>query len=96
VVGYDPAAGSVAKQELPALEVADNSYEAARGADCVILCTGWGEFRDIDFMKLAEVVAFPILVDGRNFFDPDAALAAGFTYYSMGRPTVSPGAGAAG
>jgi UDPglucose 6-dehydrogenase len=96
VVGYDPSAGSSAKQEMPSLEVAHNAYEAARGAHCVILCTGWEEFGEIDFTKLAEVVAFRILVDGRNFFDPDAALAAGFTYYSMGRPTVSPGAGGAG
>jgi UDPglucose 6-dehydrogenase len=90
VVGFDPRAGAEAAREVPELELAESVYDAATGAHCVVVCTAWEEFRGIDLEKLGEVVAFRLIVDGRNFLDPDAVVAAGFSYHPMGRPSVGP------
>ena len=52
----------------------------------MVVCTEWDEFRTIDLAKLKEVVAYPIIVDGRNLFDYDQVEPAGFIYYPTGRP----------
>ena len=85
VVGYDPRAASEAAKEVPDLELAESAYDAADGAHCLVLCTAWQEFRELDLEKLGELVAFRLIVDGRNFLDPQDVVAAGFTYHSMGR-----------
>jgi UDPglucose 6-dehydrogenase len=87
VVGYDPQVSDVTS-EVPGLEQANDAYAAAAGADCVVLCTDWPEFRAIDLWRLRDVMAYPIFVDGRNLLDPEQMRAAGFTYYSAGRPVV--------
>jgi UDPglucose 6-dehydrogenase len=87
VVGYDPQVSDVTS-EVPGLEQAHDPYAAAAGADCVVLCTDWPEFRAIDLWRLRDVMAYPIFVDGRNLLDPEQMRAAGFTYYSAGRPVV--------
>ena len=76
-------------RDRPGLQLAEDPYDAARGAHCVVVSTEWQEFRDLDLGKLAELVAFPILVDARNFLDPEEFVAAGFTYYAMGRPAIA-------
>jgi UDPglucose 6-dehydrogenase len=86
VVGYDPKAGESAKNDLPALEVAADAYEAATGAHCVIVCTEWPEFRTLDLDTLAGVMAYPLVVDGRNMFSPAAMSKAGLWYFPTGRP----------
>ncbi len=91
VVGHDPQANGPARSELPELSTTDNVYDAVRGAHCVVVCTAWSEYRDLDLEKLAELVEFRILVDGRNLFEPARVVAAGFQYQAMGRPPV-PGA----
>jgi UDPglucose 6-dehydrogenase len=90
VVGYDPRATANAKAEVPELEVAMDPYDAATEADCVVLCTEWGEFRALDLERLRDVMASPIVVDGRNLFDPATMQRLGFTYYPTGRPPVTP------
>jgi UDPglucose 6-dehydrogenase len=90
VIGFDPKAAATAKAEVPELEIADDPYAAAEGAHCVVLCTEWPEFRDLDLAKLRDIMAQPSLVDGRNLLDPAAAVHAGFTYHPMGRPTARP------
>ena len=86
VVGFDPKAMSAAKTEEPKISVAPDLYEAVAGAHCLVLCTEWPEFADIDFGRVRELVAFPVLIDGRNFFDAERVIAAGFSYYPTGRP----------
>jgi UDPglucose 6-dehydrogenase len=86
VVACDPRAAPGAKEELPELEIAPDAYEAATGAHCVVLATEWDEFRGIDLVRLRDVMAYPVLVDGRNAFDPVDVVAAGFAYYPTGRP----------
>jgi UDPglucose 6-dehydrogenase len=88
VVGYDPKAGANAKAELAELEIVDDLYEAAAGAHCIVVCTEWDELEGIDLEHLRSVMAYPIIVDGRNVFEPAAMAAAGFTYLPTGRPPV--------
>jgi UDPglucose 6-dehydrogenase len=88
VVGFDPHAMANAKAEVPALEVATDPYDAAAGAHCIVVCTGWDDFRNLDLHLLREAMSYPLVVDGRNLFDPDEMRAAGFTYIPTGRPPV--------
>jgi UDPglucose 6-dehydrogenase len=87
VVGCDPSAAGPAKEELAELRVVDDPYEAASGAHCLVLATEWEEYRRLDLGALAGVMAYPVIVDGRNALDRDAVLGAGFSYYGMGRPS---------
>lgn len=86
VVGYDPQAGANAKTELPELEIATDAYEAAQGAHCLVMCTGWDEFRALDLRQVKDRLAYPIVVDGRNFFDPIEMKELGFVHHGTGRP----------
>ena len=87
VVGYDPRASETASDAMSELEVAADPYVAATGAECVVVCTEWEEFRELDLARLASLMHRPILVDGRNFLDPWRAVAAGLEYIPMGRPS---------
>jgi UDPglucose 6-dehydrogenase len=89
VVGCDPQAAANAKSEIADLEVVPDPYEAAEGAHCVVMCTEWPQFKELDMGRLKDLLAYPIVVDARNVWEPAAMEQAGFTYYSMGRP--SPG-----
>ena len=86
---YDPAAMEHARRLLPAqVGYAANPYEAATGADALLILNDWKEFATMELERLRKVMAYPIVVDGRNLYDPAAMSAAGFTYYSIGRPAV--------
>jgi UDPglucose 6-dehydrogenase len=63
----------------------DTAQELASDADALVLVTEWREFYDLDLAALAGLMANPILVDGRNFFVPETATAAGFDYSGIGR-----------
>ena len=89
VVGYDPQATDNARIALPQLVAAANAYEAARDAHCLVVCTAWEEFLELDLARLKDVMAQPAMVDGRNLFEPEVVVAAGFTYASVGRWTPS-------
>jgi UDPglucose 6-dehydrogenase len=64
---------------------APSALEAADGAEALVIVTGWPEFRTVDLTALRDRMAHPIVVDGRNLFDPDAMRTAGFTYRGVGR-----------
>jgi UDPglucose 6-dehydrogenase len=68
-----------------ALTLADDPYEAARGADALVLVTEWHELRSPDFAKLRERMRGNALFDGRNQWSPDAARREGFIYRGIGR-----------
>ena len=68
--------------------MAADPYAAAEGAACVVLCTEWAEFRDLDLPRLKGVMMQPAMVDGRNLLDPDALEAAGFSYHPVGRAST--------
>lgn len=88
VVGCDPQAGAAALAEVAGLELADDAYAAAQGAHCVVVSTEWPEYRELDLIRLKQLMAIPIIVDGRNLFDPEKVGDAGFTYFPTGRPPV--------
>jgi UDPglucose 6-dehydrogenase len=88
VVGYDPEARDGAKREVPQMKVVDDAYDAVADAHCVVLATEWDEFARLDLAKMRELMAYPIVVDARNLFDPAEMAQAGFVYYPTGRPTT--------
>jgi UDPglucose 6-dehydrogenase len=91
VVAYDPAAIERAREVLdPAVEFASNPYEAATGADALLILTEWEEFTTLDLQRLRKQLKYPIIIDGRNLYHPDAMAEQGFTYYSVGRVPALP------
>ena len=85
VVGYDPVANERAREVLPEIETTTSAIEALDGADAAILVTEWPEFAELDWSDAANRMANPLLIDGRNFLDPERLRAAGFTYEGIGR-----------
>jgi UDPglucose 6-dehydrogenase len=85
VVGYDPVANERAREVLPEIETTTSAIEALDGADAAILVTEWPEFAEIDWTDAAKRMTNPLLIDGRNFLDPERLRAAGFTYEGIGR-----------
>jgi UDPglucose 6-dehydrogenase len=67
------------------IQYCDSVQELAEGADALVLVTEWKEFRDLNLPDLARRMARPVLVDGRNLFEPEAARQAGFDYSGVGR-----------
>jgi len=86
---YDPKAMENMKElfpeDQPGLFYMDSPYKAAEGANALLLVTEWEEFEHIDLNKIKQDMANPILVDGRNLFDPEKVRNLGFEYYSIGR-----------
>jgi UDPglucose 6-dehydrogenase len=86
---YDPHAMdtfAAVVPRSPQTTYCGSPYEAAQGAHAVVILTEWEEFRTLDLTRLREVVALPVIIDGRNMLDPGTARAAGFDYASFGRP----------
>ena len=87
VRAYDPVAAGVAREIFrERVEIVDDPYAAAEGADALFLVTEWAEFRRPDFDRLKRSMREPVLFDGRNIWDRDKVKAAGFRYHCIGRP----------
>ena len=82
---YDPVAMDKAKMILKDVEYGKNPYLVAEGSNALVIVTEWGEFRDLDLAKIKDLLANPIIVDGRNIFDPVKMKKLGFVYKSIGR-----------
>ncbi len=85
VRGYDPAAMERARMLLPDVEYTADAYELAAGADALVVVTEWNEFRHLDMGKIKETMRKPVVVDGRNIYDPSMMRGLGFTYRGIGR-----------
>ena len=85
VRAYDPQAMEKVKKIFKSIKFCRDAYESCRNADCVILATDWAEFKSLDFRKIKKLVKRPLIIDGRNIFDPNALKKAGFTYIGIGR-----------
>jgi UDPglucose 6-dehydrogenase len=72
------------------LRFANSAYEAAAGADALLILTEWEEFANLDLERLHRELKYPIVIDGRNLYDPEVMAAKGFTYYSVGRAASHP------
>jgi UDP-glucose/GDP-mannose dehydrogenase family protein len=87
VRAYDPVAGQRAAGVLGAgVEICDSAMDALRGADGAVLVTEWSEFKDLDWANdVKHAMKTPLIVDGRNYLDREALIAAGFDYEGVGR-----------
>jgi UDPglucose 6-dehydrogenase len=85
ISAFDPKAMEKARQELIGITYCKDSYDTIRGADCLVMATDWDEFKALDLRRVKRLLKRPIIVDGRNMFDPDKMRKMGFTYYSIGR-----------
>jgi len=91
LAAYDPAAMGRAREVLTTgVEFAENAYDAAAGADALLILTEWEEFASLDLRRLNSKLRYPIVIDGRNLYDPETMAAHGFTYYSVGRAAALP------
>ena len=95
VRAFDPAAMDGCRADYPQVEFCDDAYEAAGGADALLICTEWNEFRALELERLRDSLLRPLIVDLRNIYEPERMAAAGFHYVSVGRPEVHPGEGPA-
>lgn len=87
VCAYDPQAMKGAAQVIKVASLCENPYALAEGADALILATEWNEFKQLDFDRIRESMRQPIIIDGRNLWDPEQMRAHGFRYFSIGRPS---------
>ncbi len=85
VRAYDPVAMKVAAREVPAVELAENAYALAEGCDALVVVTEWNEFKQLDLARIRELMDRPVLIDGRNIYDPATMKELGFYYRGVGR-----------
>ncbi len=85
IKAYDPQAMPEAKKELQNIRFCQNPYEVARNSDCLLVMTEWEEFRHLDLARIKKLLRQPIIVDGRNIFEPKEMNKLGFIYKSIGR-----------
>ena len=90
VSAFDPVAREQAEKILKGIEFASDAYEAAAGADALVIVTEWDEFRALDLEKIAEALRGKVLVDLRNVYDRVEAEEAGLAYYGIGRGRLEP------
>jgi UDPglucose 6-dehydrogenase len=88
VRAYDPVAEEEAAKLLSGVDLVGSAEAAIEGTDAVVLVTEWPEFRELDLAAMAASMRGSLLVDGRNFLDPDAVTAAGLSYEGVGRPNI--------
>jgi UDPglucose 6-dehydrogenase len=88
VTGYDPVAMANASRQVPDLRLAEDPYELAGGADALLVCTEWNEFKQLDLGRLKGLMTQPVLVDGRNIYNPTIMKNFGFRYKAVGRGSV--------
>jgi UDPglucose 6-dehydrogenase len=85
VRAYDPAAMAGARELLPQVVYSADPYELANGADGLVLVTEWNEFRQLDLGRVRASMRRPVMIDGRNIYDPALMRSLGFIYRGIGR-----------
>jgi UDPglucose 6-dehydrogenase len=90
ISAYDPEATEKARAVLPEITYCADAYQAAAGADAILIVTEWDEFRQMDWKRLLSAVEQPLVIDGRNVFRPEEISRHGFRYVSIGRVDALP------
>lgn len=92
IKAYDPAAMEVAKGIMSDVTYCSDPYQVAEGSDALIVVTEWREFQHLDMVRVKELMREPVLIDGRNIYNPQQVGQLGFIYRGVGRgyeePTV--------
>ncbi|HVC32875.1 MAG TPA: UDP-glucose/GDP-mannose dehydrogenase family protein [Chloroflexota bacterium] len=91
VTAFDPVAMRNAEKLLPKARFGTTPYDVALDADALVILTEWNEFKQLDLPRIRESMAHPIIVDGRNLYEPERLATLGFTYISIGRPPLGVG-----
>ncbi len=86
VRAYDPQATERARATLPQIEYATSAYDAATDAEALFIATEWGEFAKLDWGRIRDLMARPLVIDGRNLLSPREIRNLGFEYRAFGRP----------
>ncbi len=93
VRAYDPVAMDNSKKQLTSgknIEFCSDIYDAAENADCIVVMTEWNEFKEVDWDRVKDAMTQPVLLDGRNMYDPVKLREMGFTYEGIGRGRGEP------
>jgi len=85
IKAYDPKAMDNIKQIFPDIELCQGPYQVAQGSDALVIVTDWDEFKKMDLRKIKGLLNQPVIIDGRNMFDPGEMEKLGFTYQGVGR-----------
>ncbi|GBE06426.1 MAG TPA: UDP-glucose/GDP-mannose dehydrogenase family protein [Nitrospirae bacterium] len=86
VRAFDPVAVKDAKKIFPEITCCRDVYDAAKGADALVIVTEWNQFRNLDLDRIKRLLKGEFFFDLRNIYEPDKVRQHGFTYYSVGRP----------
>jgi len=82
---FDPQAMEAASKIFKGVKFCRDVYEAAKGSDCLVILTEWNEFKEIDLKKIKRLLKQPVVVDGRNIYEPQKMKKMGFKYFGIGR-----------
>jgi UDPglucose 6-dehydrogenase len=85
VRAFDPVGMELARIEMPDIQYSGDPYKCAAGADALVIVTEWEQFRALDLDRLKREMAYPVIVDLRNVYDPNELTKRGFLYQSIGR-----------
>jgi len=85
IKAFDPAAMENAEKELKGVKFCKDAYAVAKDVECLVVLTEWNEFKELDFEKIKKLMKKPVIVDGRNIYDPKTMKKAGFEYVGIGR-----------
>ncbi|MDF2094477.1 UDP-glucose dehydrogenase family protein [Aquibaculum arenosum] len=85
IQAYDPAGMEHAENLLPGVSWHEDAYDAATGADALVILTEWSQFKALDLLRMRETLGQPMVIDLRNLYEPQVMRDAGFVYHSVGR-----------
>lgn len=85
IKAYDPQAAKKAKEVLDEVKFCRDAYAACKESDCLLIFTEWDEFKELDFLKIKKLLRRPIIIDGRNIYEPQKLKKMGFVYTGIGR-----------
>lgn len=85
VKAYDPVAMENADRVMPTVTFCATAYDAAKEADALLIITEWNEFKQLDWERMKQYMKQPVVIDGRNLYDPDEMATRGVAYWGVGR-----------
>jgi len=88
IKAYDPEAMEKAKTIIKDIEFCKDPYEVSKDSDALLILTEWNEFKELDLKKIKSLLKNPLIIDGRNIYNPEELKKEGFTYISIGRKDV--------
>jgi len=85
VKAYDPVAMDIAKPLLPNVTLCPDPYSLAEGCDALVIVTEWNEFKQLDLIRIKDLMKQPVIMDGRNLYEPEKVIKMGYRYRGLGR-----------